>query len=126
MMLDYKTEIQSNDKIQRLDARIRKTGNMTDVQKLADETGKVMAKVVGANLEEQYPNGQIADEDARAIVSPVMKANHAYVSELAAVAINMMYEKSGVGLRAVIPEYDTYREIGLVWKIANRSFADVD
>ena len=123
-MLDYKTEIQKNEKIQRLEARIRDKGDMKDVQLLASETGKVMAKVIGSNLEEQYPNGQIADEDVRAIVSPVMKANYAYVSELAAVTINMMYEKAGIGLKAVIPKYSTYRETGIVWKIANRSFKD--
>ena len=122
--MDYLTEIRKNSRIQQLEARIRKTGSMKDVQKLASETGKVMAQVIGSNLKEIYPNGQIADADVRAIVSPVMKANHKYVSELSAVVINMMYEKAGVGLKAVIPEYDTYRETGLVWEIANRSFRD--
>lgn len=122
--MDFMTEIKNNKRIQQLEERIRKTGSMKDVQKLASETGKVMAKVIGSNLKEQYPNGQIADEDARAVVSPVLKANHRYVAEIAAVAINIMYVEAGVGLKAAIPEYDTYRETGLVWEIANRSFHD--
>lgn len=126
-MIDYDKALQANKKTAKLEAKIRSgKGSFKDVHDLAAEAGKVAANVIDANLDEAYPNGNIADDDVRAIVSPVLRKNHKLVTELAAIIINKQYQEAGVGLKAIIPEYDLYRETGIVWKIANESRRDND
>lgn len=126
-MIDYDKALQANKKIVKLEEKIRSgKGSFKDVHDLAAEAGKIAASVIDANLEEAYPNGNISDDDVRTIVSPILRKNHEYVTEMAAVTINKQYEDIGAGLKAIIPEYDVYRETGIVWKIANESRRDND
>lgn len=121
-MIDYDQALQANRTIAKLDAKIRSgKGTFKDAHDLAAAAGKIAADVIEANLDEAYPNGNIADDDVRAVVSPVLRRNHEYVTELGAIIINKQYENIGIGLKAIIPKYDLYRETGIVWKIANES-----
>ena len=76
--------------------------------------GKRAAEELREQLESELPNGGITENDARRIVSGILRKAHKTVSELSAVVINGNYEKAGVGLKAVSPEYDINRENDIV------------
>ena len=54
----------------------------------------------------------------------MLRANHKYVSELAAVSINKMYKSNKIGLKAISPEYNQAREDEIVQMITDKRFAD--
>ena len=83
-----------------------------------------MAEVILESLEEQYPNADFDYKGLKDIISPVLRANHKYVCEMAAVAIDHMYKNAGVGLKAVIPEYDNYDEAEIIQMILDRRSVD--
>ena len=119
-MIDYDKALKANKKIAKLDEKIRSgKGGFKDVHDLAAETGKIAADVIEENISERYPDGNVSDDEIRAIVSPILRKNHEYVTELGAAIINKQYQDIGVGLKATIPKYDLYRETGIVWKITN-------
>lgn len=111
--------------IKALEKKIRDgNGDYSDVYKLAKASGKDMAKRIEALLKEEFPEGRIPDEEVRRIVSPILRENHKLVTELMAIVIENINKKNGIGLKAVVPEYSMWRENGIVWEIANRSWQD--
>lgn len=95
-----------------------------EMRKQVKAEGRRAAKEVENLLRESYPNGQISENDVRAVLSPVLRRLHKTVTEITAEAINQMNDAAGVGMRAVNPEYDIARENDLVAEISRRSFED--
>lgn len=122
--MDYITEIQKNQKIQSLELMVRAKGDMKTLNKLALEAGHVASEVIRANLEEAGIDQNSTIDEIRSVVSPVLRANHKYVSELAAVSINKMYKSNQIGLKAISPEYNKFREDEIVQMISDKRFED--
>ena len=122
--MDFKKELSKNVRIGRLEKKIREGGGIKFLYDLAGEVGKVATTVVESNLAEAFPNGHVEENDVRTVVSPVFKECAAYVAEMSAAAINEMYRKSGVGLKAVLPERNADRENEIIREISRRSFND--
>lgn len=109
----------------RLERKIREgKGTFSDLQNIAQKAGEEMADSIISQLEEEFPGGNISEEDARRIVHPFLVKNHKFISELTAMVINSMYKQNDVGIKAIIPEYNIYRENDLVMEIVNRSQTD--
>lgn len=108
-----------------IEKRIRSgKGTFTDLQNIAQKAGEEMADNIINQLEEEFPGGNISEEDARSIVHPFLIENHKFITEMAALVINAMYKQNGVGIKAIIPEYNIDRENDLVLEIVNRSLTD--
>lgn len=122
--MDYLSEIRKNKKIQGLEFIVRTKGDSKSLNKLALEAGRVAVVVLRTNLDEASIDQNSSIEDIRGVVAPVLRANHKYVSELAAVAINRMYKSNEIGLKAINPEYDQSREDEIVQKISEMRFTD--
>ena len=99
-------------------------GTFADVYAFAGASGVDMASRIEVLLKEEFPDGRIPEDDVRRIVAPILRKNHALVSELASIVIERMYKQSGIGLKAVVPEYSMWRENGIIWEITNRSYQD--
>lgn len=109
----------------KLEKKIRDgKGTFKDLHALSVAAGKELSAVVMRELKEEFPNGNISEADARRIVRPHLLRNHAYISEMAAAVIDAMNKKAGVGLKAVIPEYNAYRENDIVKEIVDWSQTD--
>lgn len=122
--MDYLSEIKKNKRIQKLEQDVRTKGDMKALNSLAQEAGKMAVSVLRANLDEAAINQNSSVEDIRAVVAPVLRANHKYVSDLAAVSINKMYKSNQIGLKAISPEYSQAREDEIVQMISDKRFAD--
>ena len=122
--MDYISEIEKNQSIQSLERMVRANGDMKLLNKLAMEAGHVAAEVLRVNLEEAGIDQNSTIDEIRNIVSPVLRANHKYVSELAAVPINKMYKSNQIGLKVIYPEYNQVREDELVQLISDKRFED--
>lgn len=122
--MDYISAIKKNKKIQTLENAVRNKGDMQSLNKLSLEAGHVASEVLRANLEEVGIDQNSTIEDIRSVVSPVLRANHKFVSELAAVSINKMYKSNKIGLKAFSPEYNQDREDEIVHMISDKRFAD--
>ena len=122
---EFQRRLSLDRTIQRLENKIRSgKGTMKDAGDLGGAAGNVAAKLIGERMKEEFPNGQISAEDVRRVISPILRQMHTYVSEQTSVIINQMYQDAEIGLKAIIPEYDTYRENELVREISSRSFED--
>ena len=97
--------------LKKLESKIRNgQGTFKDTHDYAAACGEKAAKELRERLENEFPNGGITEEDARRIVSGILRKAHKAVTELSAIVINRNYEKAGVGLKAVYPEYNIDRE----------------
>lgn len=109
--------------IKRLEKKIRNgKGTFKDVNDIAGLSGRRAGERIWKQLNEAFPGGDIPQEEVRKIVSPILRENHKYVCELTSIVINSMYEKSKIGLKAVVPEYSIFRENDFVKEISDRSF----
>ncbi len=101
--------------LNKLESKIRKgSGTFKDIHDYATTYGKKASEELKEQIESEFPNGGISENDARRIVSGILRKAHKTVSELSAIVINGNYEKAGVGLKAVYPEYDINRENDIV------------
>lgn len=123
--MEYRKALMGNVTIRKLSEKA-KNGTLTakELGRMAAEYGKTAGECIRDQLMEEFPNGNAPEDGVRRIVSPILKQNHKFVSEIAAAYQNEMYRKAGVGLKAAIPEYNKHREDELVKEISQRSFAD--
>lgn len=109
----------------KLEKKIRDgKGTFKDLHNLCVESGKKLTADIVGQLNEEFPAGNISEEDARRIVHPLMLENHKYISEMSALVINAMYKKNGIGIKAIIPEYNIYQENDIVKEIVDRGRTD--
>lgn len=95
-----------------------------DLGKGAELAGQIAGEVMADLLRREYPNGQVSEENVRRIIAPILRQNHAIISDLAAKVQTAQFRKAGIGLNAVAPEYSMERETELVKEISRRSFED--
>jgi hypothetical protein len=109
----------------RLEKKIKEgNGTFKDLHDLSMLCGRELSATVMAKLREEYSGRDISDAEARKLVRPILMKSHAYISEMAAAVIDAMYQEAGVGLKAVIPEYNAYRENEIVKEIVDWSRAN--
>jgi len=89
-------------------------GSIKDVYKYADKAGEQAMKSIIQQIKDEHPNLQFTESEAYKIVSPILKEMHEQISRLMVIVINQMYKDAGTGLKAIMPEYNPYREIDVV------------
>lgn len=87
-------------------------------EEIASRTGMHTADVLLTNLADLYPDGKIPEEDAKALITPMLRHNYEYVSEYAKEAQETMNKDIGVSLNAVVPEFDRNRADGIAVNLA--------
>lgn len=121
--MEYEKAVAASVTIRRLSQKLNGGElNAVEMNKLAAEYGRIAGECISNKLYEEYPTGQILEEDVRRIVSPILKQNHKFISEITAKYQNRQYRNAGVGIKTIIPEYNSYRENELVKDISKRSF----
>lgn len=95
-----------------------------EMNRLVSEYGRVAGACVAFQLRAEYPDGSIPEADVQSIIAPVIKQMHRMVVETVALMINAQYREAGIGLKAVIPEYDASRIGEMAKAISRRSFKD--
>lgn len=123
--MEYSKALMASVTIRRLSQKAE-AGALTakELYRLAGEYGRIAGECMRDQLIKEYPNGHVSEEDVRRIISPILKQSYRYVCEIAVAYQNGQYRKGGIGLKAVIPEYNTFREDELVKDISQRSFKD--
>lgn len=124
-MTDYEKALMASSTIRSLGKKL-KTGTITsrEMNRLVGEYGKIAGKQISTQLLSEFPNGQVPEDEVRRVISPILKQSHKFVSELTAAYLNLQYEKTGTGLKAVVQDYNISREDEMVKEISRRSFAD--
>ena len=124
-MTEYEKGIMKNATIRKL-LQKAEVGKITakEMNRLVSEYGRVAGTCAASQLGEKYPDGNITEKDVQSIISPVMKQMHGFVSKAVASRINAQYAEAGIGLKAIIPEYDVNRISEIAKKISLRSFKD--
>lgn len=119
-MKDLKTELKNDNRIKQLTERIRATGDMGLLNKLGSMVGEKALEKIDEGLKDS-----LVDEGyVRSIVAPVMRSVYEYMSDISAAVINRMYEKAGIGLKAIVPSYDTAKENEIIQEIMNGEVED--
>lgn len=125
MTTEYEMAVRVEKTINRIQNKIeKKKATYKDARLFAEKSGRITGRILGKHIRELFPEGQIQEEDARALVSPMLRLNYKQVTDITAMIQNMLNESAGLGLKAVVPEYDTDREEGLIGELVRRSFED--
>lgn len=124
-MTEYGKALMKNPTIRKLGQKVD-SGTITaaEMNRLCGEYGKMAGRCIGDQLLAEYPNGHVSEDDVRVVVSPVLRQMHKLISEVTMKMINAQYEKAGIGIKAVVPEYNVQRENELVKELSRRSFED--
>ena len=124
-MTEYEKMLMRNATIRALKQKTE-AGSITakEMNKLIGEYGKVAGACIAQSIQKEYPDGHISESDVRRIVSPILKQCQKIVAEVVKYKLDAQYAKAGIGLKAVIPEYNTKREDEMVKEISKRSFQD--
>lgn len=110
--------------IQKMAKRIREGSDMKKTLALADKVGDLQCDLIDELLDEEFPNGNIPEDDVRRIISPILREGYDYIAGITCQVIENSYRRSGIGLKAVLPSYNFERESELVIQISERSFSD--
>ena len=121
-MTEYENEILANKKAIQLLQRIDEgKGSFKELYEFTKIIGRIAADCIAHKLESECPNGNVNGDDVRRIVSPILRQNHKIVSDATAAVQDEQSKRSGVGLKAMNPKYNTRREYGLVNELSRRS-----
>ena len=124
-MTEYEKALQNDPTVKAMKKKLEDgTANSKDLDRLSAAAGVIAGECMVSRLKEEFPNGRISKDDVRRIISPIMKQNYGFVSEMAVLLQTAQYRKAGIGLKAVLPDYNTDREDELVAEISDRSFED--
>lgn len=124
-MTEYGKALMKNPTIRKLGQKVgHGTITAAEMNCLCGEYGKIAGRCIGDQLLAEYPNGQASEDDVRVIASPVLREMHKFISEITVEMINAQYEKAGIGIKAVVPEYNVQWEDELVKDLSQRSFED--
>ena len=93
-----------------------------DLKDLAKATGLIVGQLLADAVEAEYPDGMLSKEDARRIISPVLRENHNFVAKAALEIQRKAYEPADLKLRPLVPEYNEMRESDFAEEISRRSF----
>lgn len=93
------------------------------VQQLAEKTGLTASEVLWRGLNKQFPDGNIPEEAAKAIVTPVLHENYTVVSEVTETVQKDILEEAGVGINPLVPPFNKDRADGIAKAAANGASA---
>ena len=119
-MKDLKTELKNDNKIKQLTEQIKDTGDMKALNRL----GRMVGAKVLEKIDEGLKDSLIDESYVRSIVAPVLRSAYDYMSDVSAAVINGLYEKAGVGLKAIVPDYDAAKENEIIQEIMNGEVED--
>ena len=116
----YEKKIAQDAKIAKWDAQARSGLNKwRAAQELASRTGMTAAEALLSDLLKEYPDGKIPEEIAKTVAVPVVKRNYQTVSKVAEAAQTATNREAGIGLKALVPEFDKERAEGIAKNIAS-------
>ena len=116
----YDQKIARDAKIAELDRKAREGMNKwRAAEELASRIGMTTAQVLLSDLLDEYPDGKIPEDAAKALTVPLMKHNYERVSATAEAAQTATNEAAGVGLKALTPEFNKDRAEGIAKNIAS-------
>lgn len=122
---EFEAAVRANS---RMAALYKKTlaGDLTylEAQEFAGMTGEFVGKILHNNLAELFPDGIISEEDLIALLPEPLRKNYDFVSLAAEAAQNTVNKQAGVGLKAIVPDFDMDRVSGLAKEVALTGLAD--
>lgn len=86
-------------------------GSFKELHNLAQISGTETADEITRQIN---VDAEMSAEEARGIIHQPLVNNHAYIARMAAAVIGTMYQRAGLGVKALIPAYNIVRENELV------------
>lgn len=116
----WQKALQENPQVQEFKKRIDAglPGYKT-VDELASETGQIAGRILSDSVVKNAVDGRMTAEDAEALLTPTMTANHKYVADAAVQAQININRAAGNGLGAVRPELNRDRISGIAKEIGD-------
>lgn len=123
---DFKIKFEENEKIKEL-YELMASGNATykEVNEFAIETGRILTIVFANDLSSSVlPDGKMYFNIANRIIPDTLKKNHELVTDAGAQVQKSLNEKAGIRIRAIKPEINQDRIVGLVNKVSSADSYD--
>lgn len=118
---DFQSQFDKSKLIKSLYAKIRDgTATYDEANEFAIETGKLLSASFRKNLsEEVLPDGRMYYNIANRILNTTLTNNHKLITAVTAKVQTSLNKAAGIGLKAVIPDVNESRIIGLVNKVSS-------
>lgn len=123
---DFKIKFEENEKIKEL-YELMASGNATykEVNEFAIETGRILTIVFANDLSSNVlPDGKMYFNIANRIIPDTLKKNYELVTDAGVQVQKSLNEKAGIGIRAIKPEINKDRIVGLVNKVSSADLYD--
>lgn len=113
---EFHENFNKSEKIKALEAKVRDgTATYIEAQRYAVETGDILAKAFKKYItEDALPDGRMYYNIAQRILQPTLKENYTLITDVAKQVQEVLNKKAGLGLKAVVPEFNQERVDGLV------------
>lgn len=118
---DFQNQFDKSGLIKSLYAKIRDgTATYDEANEFAIETGKLLSAAFKKNLSEDVlPDGRMYYNIANRILNATLTNNHKLITEVTSKVQTSLNKAAGIGLKAVIPDVNESRIIGLVNKASS-------
>ena len=122
---EYDKAVLNDKRIQRLNQKVEDgRAKYPDALKIAGTSGRIAGRIIAGLVRELFPGGQISEEDAGQLLRPLLRRNYEFVTGVTEKVQTALNQQARIGLKAIIPKYDTDRESGLIKELSRRSFED--
>ena len=113
---EFHEKFSKSEKIKALEAKVRDgTATYIEAQRYAEETGEILAQVLKKHItEEALPDGRMYYNIAQRILQPTLGENHKLITDITTEVQNTLNKKAGLGIKAIVPEFNQERIDGLV------------
>ena len=113
---EFHENFSKSDKIKALEAKVRDgTATYIEAQRYAEETGEILAQVLEKHItKEALPDGRMYYNIAQRILQPTLGENHKLITNITTEVQNTLNKKAGLGIKAIVPEFNQERIDGLV------------
>lgn len=125
---EFREDFNKSKKILSLQAKVRDgTATYIEAQSYAEEVGDILSKVFGKHITEStLPDGRMYYNIAKRILEPTLGENHKLITDITTQVQNALNKKAGIGLKAVVPEFNQERVDGLINHLDHaESFDDI-
>ena len=125
---DFQSLFDKSDIISSLYAKVRDgTATYVEANEFAIETGDILAKAFKNNLSaDVLPDGKMYYNIAQRILEPTMTNNYDLIADITNQVQTALNNSAGIGIKAIIPELNTDKIIGIINRVSDaENFDDI-
>jgi len=115
MSMEYRQSYNSNSEIKEIVRKVNSgKADYQDAEKYSQLLGTIANDAISSVSSEDLPNGRMYYNIAQKTIEPILKQSYSLSSKVCKDVQNTLNQSAGIGMKAVVPNYDEYRANGIL------------